>query len=78
MLTEIQTTCIMLLYYLVTLGMADEHLIVDLHHLSPGLDQSSSRLVENEGNVIMVVYGKCECGLTPGISYHIVVFCDGN
>ena len=24
-----------------------------------------SRLVGNEGNVIMVVYGKCKCGLTP-------------
>ena len=26
---------------------------------------SSSRLVGNEGNVIMVAYGKCKCGLTP-------------
>ena len=24
-----------------------------------------SRLVGNEGNVIMVAYGKCKCGLTP-------------
>ena len=26
---------------------------------------SIPRLVGNEGNVIMVAYGKCKCGLTP-------------
>ena len=31
---------------------------------------SSSRLVGNEGNVIVVAYGKCKCGLTP---YYTVV-----
>ena len=27
--------------------------------------QSTARLVGNEGNVIMVAYGKCKCGLSP-------------
>ena len=27
--------------------------------------QSSSRLVGNEENIIMVAYGKCKCGPTP-------------
>ena len=30
--------------------------------------QISSRLVGNEGNVIMVAYGKCKCGLTPVVT----------
>ena len=27
----------------------------------------SSRLVGNEGNIILVAYGKCKCGMTPNV-----------
>ena len=40
--------------------------------------QSSSRLVGNEGNVKMVAYGKCKCGLTPINYRYLELVCSQN
>ena len=33
------------------------------------VNNSSSRLIGNVGNVVMVAYGKCKCGLAPSVSH---------
>ena len=35
--------------------------------------QISSRLVGNEGNVIMVAYEKCKCGLAPNACHWVAI-----